>query len=242
MRKFVVANWKMNMDLSSALKWLEEVEANLPDAVDTAVCAPYVYLLPMVEKAERIPIGAQNLAFAKSGAYTGEVAGYMLRDIGVKLVIIGHSERRRHFNETDEIIKLKLERAIENSLDIILCVGETLEQRRAGETLQVVKSQLSNALREFRNWERLTIAYEPVWAIGTGVPCEPEDAIEVINEIRQYVKDMGGQNIRVLYGGSIKPDNFEQFLKFGADGGLVGGASLSAESFSKLLKIASEYC
>ncbi len=245
-RKYIIANWKMNMSLSEALQWLKDVEENFPEGVDGAVCPPFVYIRDLVKEARKLKVGAQNVSWAEKGAYTGEVAAYMLRDVGADLVIIGHSERRKYFNETNQDISKKITLAVKNGLEVVLCVGETLEQRQAGRVEEVVRTQLREGLDGVppETWEKLTIAYEPVWAIGTGVPCKPEDAIKVIEFIRDELKDIAGEKgkgIRVLYGGSIKPDNFEEFLKVGADGGLVGGASLKADSFIQLLRLGAKY-
>jgi triosephosphate isomerase len=253
MRKpFIGGNWKMNTDSKSAIELAKGVAqkcGTMLDDVEICVCPPFVYLAA-VENAldsSNISLGAQNVYFEPKGAFTGEISCQMLRDIGCKNVIIGHSERRHVIRETDELINKKLVAAIDAGLLPIFCVGELLEQRKAGQTSQIVKEQIQKGLNGLtaEKVKTVTIAYEPVWAIGTGVNATPGQAQEVHLMIRQligkmYNKDLAGQ-IRIQYGGSVKPDNaYEIMTQRDIDGFLVGGASLKADDFAAIVKAAAE--
>lgn len=253
MRKpFVGGNWKMNTDSKSAVELVKGVVQKcgaMLGKVDISVCPPFVYL-PAAKQAlgsSNIGLGAQNVYFEPKGAWTGEISCQMLKDIGCKDVIIGHSERRHVLGETDELINKKLLAAIDAGLLPIFCVGELLEQRKAGKTEQIVKEQVQKGLRGIpvEKAKAVTIAYEPVWAIGTGINASPQQAQEVHLMIRQliaamYNKDFAGQ-MRIQYGGSVKPDNAAELIaQADVDGFLVGGASLKADDFAAIVKAAAE--
>ncbi len=212
--------------------------------VDVVICAPYVALQAVKEAAAgtNVKVGAQNMHWEESGAYTGEVSPTMLNAIGMEYVIIGHSERREYFAETDETVNKKVHSAFAHNLIPIVCVGETLEQREKGVTRTLVEGQTRAALKglSVENVKACVIAYEPIWAIGTGKTATSQDANEVIGYIRNTVAEVAGQEaadaIRIQYGGSMKPDNASELMAMPEiDGGLVGGASLKAEDFSKLI-------
>lgn len=249
-RKTIIAgNWKMNKTASETKKFAEELKALLPKAkwCDIVVCVPSVNIAAALKgfKDARVSVGAQNVFYEKSGAYTGEVSADMLKDLGVKYVIIGHSERRQYFGETDFTVNRKVLSALEAGLHPIICVGETLEQRELGITMELIALQVKSALAGVpaEKLRKCVIAYEPVWAIGTGKTATADDAQEVCGAIRKTLAEVFGQQtadgIRVLYGGSAKPENVAGFLeKEDVDGALVGGASLKADSFSAMVKAA----
>lgn len=244
MRKPIIAgNWKMHKTLSEAKVFLEEIKDVIPDKneVETVVCAPALFLEPLVGYG--VGIGAQNMHFEESGAFTGEISPVQIADIGVKYVILGHSERREMFNETDEAVNKKTIAAFEHNLTPIVCVGETLEQRENGETKGLVRSQVEKALKGLtvEQVTKTVIAYEPIWAIGTGKSSTAEDANEVCAYIREVVKEQFSQeaaeSIRIQYGGSVKPANIKEYMnQTDIDGALVGGASLEPQSFLQLLE------
>lgn len=246
MRFLLAGNWKMNTLMDDAIRLSKAISdhARTLSVVDVMIAPPFVWLSKVRENLGDGPValGAQNMHWECEGAYTGEVSPIMLRSIGCRYVILGHSERRLLFGETDEIIKLKVKTALENGLIPILCVGETLEERDAGKTLQVIDRQLQVALQDLKSVRNLVIAYEPVWAIGTGRAAKPEQAGEVHSFIRKKVFHILGQQpemFRILYGGSVKPDNIASFLEVkDVNGALVGGASLKAESFNAILDVA----
>lgn len=252
MRKPIIAgNWKMNKKLSEAKSFLEEVNSLVPskEAADSVICAPALFLNELVTAAEGsdVEIGAQNMHFEASGAFTGEISPAALEDIGVKYVIIGHSERREMFNETDETVNKKTLAAFTYKLTPIVCCGETLEQRESGKTNELVGSQIEKALAGLTEEQvkRIVIAYEPIWAIGTGKSSTAEDANEVCAHIRSVVASQFSQAaadaIRIQYGGSVKPSNIKEYMgQPDIDGALVGGASLEAQSFLQLLEAASQ--
>ncbi len=236
--KLVAANWKMNGSRAENERWLAAFRAALPRC-ETVVCPPFVYLAQVVQGLEgtRVDIGAQNLSLQVAGAWTGEVAGEMLADMGAKWVIVGHSERRAAYGETDDIVAAKAERAIAAGLRPIVCIGETLEQREGGRTQQVVMAQLDALLRRCKvaQLAKGALAYEPIWAIGTGRTATPEQAQQVHEAIRTRLAvadQASAAATRVLYGGSVKPGNAaELFSQPDIDGGLIGGASLVAADF-----------
>ncbi|RDW16571.1 triose-phosphate isomerase [Oceanobacillus arenosus] len=248
MRKNVIAgNWKMNKVLSEANAFVDEVIEKVPnsDNVEAIVCAPFVYLPSLVEKAKgtNLKVAAQNMHFEENGAYTGEVSPVMLKDLGVTHVVLGHSERREYFAETDETVNQKTAAAFAHGLTPIVCVGETLEQREANETMSLVEDQVKKALAGLSNEQvaETIIAYEPIWAIGTGKTASSEDANEVCKHIRNVVKEVTSaetaDKVVIQYGGSVKPANIEELLaQSDIDGALVGGASLEAESFLQLVE------
>ena len=246
MRKKVIAgNWKMNMLPNEVISMIQKLEPLVENAnAEIVLCVPYIdlfYALLTVQ-GTNIKIGAQNMYFEESGAYTGEVSGKMLRSIGVKYVIIGHSERRTIFGETDEIVNKKVKSALSNRLKPIICVGETLEQREAGKAHKVITKQTKKALEGLTDKQisSIIIAYEPVWAIGTGKTATKEDANESIKAIRKEVEKLYGKEISekviIQYGGSMNPSNAKELLEMSdIDGGLVGGASLVAKDFATIV-------
>lgn len=248
MRKpIIAANWKMNKTLEEAKSFMKEIKTMVPAErdVDSVVCSPALFLHALVQGAEGsvVKIGAQNMYYEENGAFTGEISPYALKDLGVAYVIIGHSERRQLFGETDELVHEKVQAAFEYGLTPIVCVGETLEQREANETEQVVREQVEKGLAGLSEEQakQAVIAYEPIWAIGTGKSSSAEDANEVCAYIRSVLRDQFSDEVaeavRIQYGGSVKPHNIEGFLKqTDIDGALVGGASLEAESFLQLLE------
>jgi len=245
----IAGNWKMNKTPSETVEYFERF---LPlvkgiDSVEILICPPYVDIPAAVEKTKgsNVKIGAQNCYYEKSGAFTGEISPVMLKEAGCSYVILGHSERRHIFGESNELINKKVLSALEEGLRVILCVGETLEERESGLTFTVVESQLKLGLSGAENYfERIEIAYEPVWAIGTGVAAKPEDAEEVHQFIYSVLKELNPQKaneVRVLYGGSVKPSNAEAILSQPhIKGVLVGGASLKPQDFAQIVKIGSQ--
>ena len=247
MRKKVIAgNWKMNMLPNEAINFIEEFAPLVKDTKhEVILCVPYTDLFYCLLNVQgtNIKIGAQNMHWEESGAYTGEVSGQMLKSIGVEYVIIGHSERRQYFAETDETVNKKIKSALNVGLKPIVCVGETLEQREKGITKQVITNQVEKAFEgiETKYLENITIAYEPIWAIGTGKTATKEDANNTIMQIRKKLAEKYGQNeangVIIQYGGSVKSSNAKELFEMSdIDGGLVGGASLKPEEFSKIVK------
>ncbi len=246
-RFFVVGNWKMNLDLQEAInltRKLSQVAADVEERVNVGVCPPFVYLKDICEVVRdgQICVGAQNMCLEKSGAFTGEVSGAMLVDVGCSHVILGHSERRTIFHEGNSVINAKLHTAFFYGLHSILCVGESLEERETGRTEVVVGDQLTESLKGVteKQLNNLTIAYEPVWAIGTGKTATPEQANAVHSSIRGLLKGRFGESpahgVRILYGGSVNKKNAMELLRQPEiDGALVGGASLDSESFSRIV-------
>ncbi|MBR1971437.1 MAG: triose-phosphate isomerase, partial [Clostridia bacterium] len=245
MRKPIIAgNWKMNKNQAEARELINELLPLVKDAeAEVAICVPFTNLELAVEltKGTNVKVGAQNVHFAKSGAYTGEISADMLKELGVEYVIIGHSERRQYFGETDETVNLRSKAAIANGLKPIICVGELKEERVSGKTEEVVKTQTIGALKDFDEemMKSVVIAYEPVWAIGTGLTATNEQANETIGYIRKVVAEILGQKVadevRIQYGGSMNPTNAKELMAMPEiDGGLIGGASLKAENFSKV--------
>ncbi len=242
----MVANWKMNKTRDDALAFIYAINENLPscDKVDTVICAPSILLRDLVKRqGDNLKIGAQNMYYAEFGAFTGEISPVMLQTTGVEYVIVGHSERRSLFGETDDMINKKVKAAVEHNLIPILCVGETLEQRELGITSSVIRKQLENALEGIpsKDINNVVIAYEPIWAIGTGKTASSNDAEVECKNIREAIKELynalAADEIRILYGGSMKPSNAKELLKMpNIDGGLVGGASLDPNSFLELVK------
>ena len=246
MRKKVIAgNWKMNMLPGEAIEFITELTPLVKDSKNEVIlCVPYTDLFYALLTAQgtNIKIGAQNMHFEEKGAYTGEVSGKMLKSINVEYVIIGHSERRQYFNETDETVNKKIKAAFANGLKPIVCVGETLEQREVGKTVEIITKQTELALEGLTNEQvkNTIIAYEPIWAIGTGKTATSEDANNSITEIRNKIADIYGKDVAeeviIQYGGSVKSTNAKELFEMSdIDGGLVGGASLKAEEFSKIV-------
>ena len=246
MRKKVIAgNWKMNMLPDEAIRFISELEPLIKDTENEVVlCVPYTDLFYALLTAQNtnIKIGAQNMHWEETGAYTGEVSGKMLKAIGVEYVIIGHSERRQYFAETDETVNKKIKSAFNYGLKPIVCVGETLEQREEGKAKEIVTAQIEKDLEGLTDEQvaNTIIAYEPIWAIGTGKTATSDDANEMTKTIREKISNIYGQNVadRVIiqYGGSVKSSNAKELFSMSdIDGGLVGGASLKVEEFSKIV-------
>lgn len=246
MRKKVIAgNWKMNMLPDATIRFIDELTPLVKDTQSEVIlCVPYTDLFYALLTAQNtnIKIGAQNMHWEESGAYTGEISAQMLKSIGVEYVIIGHSERRQYFNETDESVNKKVKAAFASSLKPIVCVGETLEEREGGKAEEKVTSQVRAALEGLTEEQAQStiIAYEPIWAIGTGKTATSEDANEMIKKIRQEISNLYGQNIAngviIQYGGSVKASNCKElFSTSDIDGALVGGASLKSDEFAKIV-------
>lgn len=244
-RKVIAGNWKMNMLPNEAISFIEELAPLVKDTKNEVVlCVPYTDLFYALLTAQNtnIKIGAQNMHFEEKGAYTGEVSGKMLKSINVEYVIIGHSERRQYFNETDETVNKKIKAAFQYGLKPIVCVGETLEQREAGKTEEIITKQTELALEGLtkEQVENTIIAYEPIWAIGTGKTATKEDANNSIKSIRNKIAEIYGQTVAdgviIQYGGSVKSSNAKELFEMSdIDGGLVGGASLKTDEFSKIV-------
>ena len=247
MRKHIVAgNWKMNNDLAETQELLSHIKMQMvkEPTADVYVAPSFISLYSSFQSLKSTPIkvAAQNMHFEESGAYTGEVSAKMLKSIGVETVILGHSERRAYFNETDEDLAKKVSAAIKNKMTVIFCFGEELKDRKADKHFEVVKSQLENGLFHIssEDWKNVILAYEPVWAIGTGETASPEQAQEMHAYIRKLIADKYGdkvaQDVSILYGGSVKPGNAKEiFAKEDVDGGLIGGASLKAIDFLEIV-------
>nr|WP_199314538.1 MULTISPECIES: triose-phosphate isomerase [Desertifilum] len=237
-RKVVIAgNWKMYKTQAQALEFLQgfmlELD-NVPEEREIILCAPFTDLALLSKNlhGSRVQLGAQNVHWEEAGAYTGEISGPMLAEIGVRYVVVGHSERRQYFGETDQTVNLRLKAAQKYGLTPILCVGETKQQRDAGETEILIYTQLEKALVGV-DQEKLIIAYEPIWAIGTGDTCEAKEANRIIGLIRSRLSN---QNVPIQYGGSVKPTNIDEIMaQPEIDGALVGGASLEPQSFSRIV-------
>ncbi|RKR12392.1 triosephosphate isomerase [Maribacter vaceletii] len=244
--KIVAGNWKMNKNLAETEALLTELAAKLPDTNAEVMVAPtFVNLAAAVQSLESSTINAiaQNMHFAESGAYTGEISGDMLVNIGVDTVILGHSERRAYFGETDEILEKKVKAALAKNLRVMFCFGEELADRKSGNHFKVVESQIKNALfsLDANVWSSIILAYEPVWAIGTGETASADQAQEMHAFIRKTITEAYNaeiaNNVSILYGGSVKPANAEEiFSKPDVDGGLIGGAALVADNFVDIIK------
>lgn len=246
MRKQIVAgNWKMNKTESESIRLIDEIKAQkLNENVNVFIAPTFVNLASAVKatKDSGIEVAAQNMHQSSSGAYTGEISAGMLLDIGVKHVILGHSERRAYFGETDQLLKEKVQAALDAGLQIIFCFGEELDDRKSGGHFDVVKQQLSTALFDLdkSQWSQIVLAYEPVWAIGTGETASPAQAQEMHAFIRTLIQDhydsSCADGISIIYGGSVKPANAaEIFAQTDLDGGLIGGASLQAADFAAIV-------
>ena len=251
-RKIIVAgNWKMNLTYADAMKLTSALAKQVSSSrsMEVVLCPPFPYLVPMIDQLRQdnrdISIGAQNCHMAHGGAYTGEIAARMVASCGAKYVIIGHSERRQQFKERGEVIQQKIDQVLSNGLHLILCIGETLEEREAGQANEVVRNQLMEGLTGLSDQQLIfvTLAYEPVWAIGTGKTATPEQAQAMHAHIRSVVGELFdddvAQGISILYGGSVKPGNAAQlFGQQDVDGGLVGGASLDEHQFIAIVRAA----
>ncbi len=248
-RPIIAGNWKMNLNLKEAINLAETIVKGSLDIEDRDIIIfpPFTYLYPMnhVINSSGIFLGAQNMYWEITGAFTGEISGIMLKDVGCTHVILGHSERRTIFHESDEEIANKIKTAIEIGLYPILCVGENLEQRKIGKTFEIITHQLNSSLKYMLDSKHMPpsfiIAYEPIWAIGTGHTATPDQAQEVHIFIRNWIKkefgDKIANSVRILYGGSVKPENIKELMaEEDIDGVLVGGASLKADSFLKIIR------
>ncbi|MDU6742767.1 triose-phosphate isomerase [Peptoniphilus harei] len=240
-KKYICGNWKMNKTSSEALEFAKEINEFEFNKVDVLIAPSFVTLESLRKNLkDEIKLAGQNVSEFDDGAFTGEVSTSMLKDIAVDEVIIGHSERREKFSESDEIINAKEKKALADGLSVILCLGESLEIKEEGKEIDFVRDELLNSLDGVDDLENLTIAYEPIWAIGTGKTCSSEDAENMCREIRNIIDEKYGeisQKIRILYGGSVKPSNAGEILsKENIDGVLVGGASLKASDFIEIIK------
>jgi len=247
MKKLIIANWKMNpvffkeaRNLFLGIKKLKN-EKN----TEVVVCPPFIFIQELKLLGAGLKTGAQNCFWEEKGAFTGEISFNMLKAMGVEYIILGHSERRKHFGETDGLINKKIKAVLEKGLNPILCVGETEKERKIGIAKKVIKNQLFKGLEGIKNWKfkikNLSVAYEPVWAIGTGNPCMPKDAKEIFVFIQKNLKEKYGKEtvkkIRIIYGGSVNGENARGYIKeSGMQGLLVGGASLSQKEFIKIVK------
>ena len=247
-KPLIAGNWKMYKTKDDALAFIYAVNLEVPDKdiVESVICAPAIFLRDLVKReGENLRIGAQNMHYAEEGAYTGEISAAMLKSYGVDYAVIGHSERRAYYNETDETVNLKVLTAVKESIIPIICVGESLDTREAGTTDAFVKKQVEKAYLNVSKEDALktVIAYEPIWAIGTGRTATPEQANETIMGIRHVIKELYGSEVsdslRILYGGSVNPKNIDSLLATSdIDGALVGGASLDPQSYLTLVKAA----
>jgi triosephosphate isomerase len=246
-KKIVAGNWKMHKNAEETEDLLNDLIDKLPNDVEAQIIvAPtFVNLASAVDHLEftNIAVAAQNMHQAEAGAFTGEISADMLKSIGVNTVIIGHSERRAYFNETDAILANKVSTALKHDMIVIFCFGEELKDRQNNQHFNVVENQLRDGLFHIENkdWEQIVLAYEPVWAIGTGETASPEQAQEMHEFIRETVRKRYGntiaEDVTILYGGSVKPDNAREiFSKPDVDGGLIGGAALKAEDFAKIVE------
>ena len=244
MRKPIIAgNWKMNKTVAEAIALVNELKPLVAKSKpEVVVCVPYTDLWAVAEavKGSKIKLGAENVAWADSGAFTGEISAEMLKEIGVEYVIIGHSERRQYFGETDETVNMRLKQALKNGLKPIVCVGETLTEREKNKTKKVLKKQILDGFKDVTDFSDVVVAYEPVWAIGTGKTATAEDANKTIGYIRSLVKKTWGAEVakalRIQYGGSMKPSNAKELMAMrNIDGGLIGGAVLKATDFSAIV-------
>ena len=244
MRKPIIAgNWKMNKTAAEAVALINELKPLVAKSKpEVVVCVPYTDLWAVAEaiKGSKIKLGAENVAWADSGAFTGEISADMLKEIGVEYVIIGHSERRQYFGETDESVNARLKQALAKGLKPIVCVGETLTEREKNKTKKVLKKQVLDGFKDVTDFTDIVIAYEPVWAIGTGKTATAEDANKTIGYIRSLVKKTWGaevaKSLRIQYGGSMKPGNAKELMaQRNIDGGLIGGAALKATDFAGIV-------
>jgi len=250
---FIIANWKMNPStLKSALGIFREIKKQVRRVnknVKVIFCPPFLYLDKLLNEMRalrgqgQIEFGVQNCFFEKTGAFTGEISPLMLKNLGAKYVILGHSERRKYFQESDEIIAKKTKAVLDASMKAIFCFGETERERRAGRTTRIIKNQIQNGLSFIgseRELLKLIFAYEPVWAIGTGKNCPAKEAFEILMYTKKVISQMFSRKIadkiKVVYGGSVNSSNFKEYILSGYDGLLVGGVSLSPKDFSKIIK------
>ena len=239
----IAGNWKMNKTPAETTALINEMKPLVADAdCKVVLCVPFIDIPAAVEaaKGSNIEIGAENVHFKESGAYTGEVSAQMLVESGVKYVVVGHSERRQYFGETDETVNMRLKQALKKGLKPIVCVGETLTEREKNKTKKVLKKQVLEGFKDVTDFTDIVIAYEPVWAIGTGKTATAEDANKTIGYIRSLVRKTWGAEVakalRIQYGGSMKPTNAKELMAMrNIDGGLIGGAALKAEDFAGIV-------
>lgn len=245
-RPIIAGNWKMNKTISEGVDFVKEIK-HLGDNTDVevVVCVPFVSLLSVKKELEasNIKLGAQNIHFEENGAYTGEISPLMLKEIGVDYAIIGHSERREYFNETNETVNKKVKSSLAHDIKPIVCVGETLEEREDNSAKEKIKTQITKGLEDVSkdDMKNIVLAYEPIWAIGTGKTASSEDANEMISYIRNLIRDKYDEEIseevRIQYGGSVKPNNVTEIMNEpDIDGALVGGASLKKDDFTELVR------
>ncbi len=246
-KKMVAGNWKMNMTNDESVNFINQLKSTLVKNVDVKIAPSFtnLYNAILLLDSSEIEVIAQNIHYEDKGAFTGEISAEMLKNIGVKTVIIGHSERRKYFNETDSILSKKVKKAVDNSLKVIFCIGEELSERENGNHFELIKNQLKTGLFNLSEQEiqNTVIAYEPVWAIGTGKTANNYQIQEMHEFIRQLVKDKYGigisEKIRILYGGSVKPINAKDIFSLDdVDGGLIGGASLNISDFNSIVQAA----
>jgi triosephosphate isomerase len=249
-KKIVAGNWKMNLTREESLQLVTEISNKIQDfdiqnnrIIVAPVSVNLYSVANQVSNDNRIEYASQNMHFAENGAYTGEVSANILKGIGIGITLLGHSERRAYFNEDDNLLKQKVDQALKNSIEIIFCFGEQLEDRKEENHFKVVENQVKNALFHLdeNDWKNIVLAYEPVWAIGTGMTASPEQAQEMHAFIRGLVKNKYNSkvadNVSILYGGSVKPTNAKEiFSKPDVDGGLIGGAALKADMFAAIIK------
>ena len=223
MKKLIVANWKLN---PVTLKEAQDIVNNLEG--EAVICPPFIYLSQL----EGVTLGAQDCYWEDKGAFTGEVSVAMWKELGVKYVIVGHSERRQHFGETDEDVNKKTKAVIDAGLTPIVCIGETQEERESDKTEEVLEKEITEGLKDV-DLSKIVIAYEPIWAIGTGNACDVEEA----TRMKEVIAKMTDKNVKIIYGGSAKADNAEGYLDAGFDGLLVGGASLAPQQFTQIISL-----
>ena len=247
MRKAIIAgNWKMNNTIAEAKTLIADLKPLVKDAkCDVVICTPYTVLATAVEevKGSNIKVGSQNVHWAEKGAFTAEISAKMLVELGVEYAIVGHSERRQYFGETDQTVNARTKAALASGLKVILCIGETLEEREGGKVEEVLVRQTREAFKDIDEsaLENIVIAYEPVWAIGTGKTATSQDANDTIKIVRDtmaeiYSEKCAAEKVRIQYGGSMNPKNVTELMAMPEiDGGLIGGASLKAEDFSKVV-------
>ena len=246
-KKIVAGNWKMNMDYNEGISLFSEIVNMVRDEKKgdqiAIICAPYIHINSLAQLgAGVVKIGAQNCHQNESGAFTGEISASMLQSVGVNIVILGHSERRAYFHETDALLANKVDTALKHEMEVIFCFGEELKDRQSGQHFNVVENQLKDGLfhLEASDWKNIILAYEPVWAIGTGETASPDQAQEMHDFIRDTINKKYGnaiaEDVSILYGGSVKPENAaEIFSKPDVDGGLIGGAALKSDDFAKIV-------
>ena len=242
MKKLIVANWKMNPQnlleakrLFNCVKFWSKRNSKILKNIEVVICPPFVYLEPLsklLKSKTKIKLGAQNFFWEEKGAFTGEISPKMLKNLRVDYVIVGHSERRKILGETNEMINKKIKIAQKLKLKPILCIGETFRERKEGRTFEVLKNQIKRAIKNLDNksLKRLILAYEPIWAIGTKNPCQPEEAKKILLFLQKFIPSP------ILYGGSVNSENAENYIKSGFNGLLVGGASLNQEEFIGIIK------